>query len=312
MRFILSDSTHANSYGFRTSLEGLDLTRFRSNPVMLYAHDDEKVIGRWENIGLEDGQLTADAVFDTDDADAAKIAGKVERGFLKGCSIGMIVNEMHEVGGEVVATVSELLEASICAVPADANAIALYDRNRRRLSDGDIRKMLLKFDLNNVQTMDKQNQQAEQPKIEELTQANQTLTTANETLTIQLETERKNVADRDKRIADLEAQVAQMEHERIESYLKAAAESGRIEQSEIEHYMKLAEADFDAVKAILDARSNKPQTRLSAVTDGAKAEISAAVWDKMDREGKLAELKATDRARFDELYKAKFGTDCVN
>ena len=308
MRFTLSDSNHANSYGFRTDLGGMSLDRFRRNPVMLYAHDDEKVIGRWENISLEDGQLTADAVFDLDDEQAAAIAGKVERGFLKGCSIGMIVSEMREIGGEVVATISELLEASVCAVPADANAIALYDQNRRRLSDGDIKKMLLNFDLNQNK-MEKQNQQAEQLKIDELTQANQGLAAANESLTAELETVKATLADREGHIEKLEAQVAQMEHERIDAYLKAAAADGRIEPTEVDHYAKLAEADFDTVKSILDGRTAKPQTRLAAVTPGTKAEISAAVWDKMDREGKLAELKATDRARFEELYKAKFGAE---
>lgn len=308
MRFVLTDSTHANSYGFRTAIEGLNLDRFRNNPVMLYAHDDEKVIGRWEDIRVENGRLTAEAVFDTDDAEAALIAGKVERGFLKGCSIGMIVHEMREVNGELVATQSELLEASVCAVPADANAIALYDQNRRRLSAADVKEMLLKFDLNHDK-MEKQNQQAEQLKIDELTQANQGLAAANESLTAELETAKATIADREGHIEKLEAQIAQMEQERIESYLKTAAADGRIEQSEIEHFTKLAEADFDAVKAILDSRSNKPQTRLAAVTAGAKAEVSAAVWDKMDREGKLAELKATDRARFEELYKAKFGAE---
>lgn len=308
MRFILSDSTHANSYGFRTSLEGMSLDRFRNNPVMLYAHDDEKVIGRWENTRIEDGKLTADAVFDIDDPEAAQVAGKVERGFLKGCSIGMIVSEMREMDGEVVATVSELLEASICAVPADANAIALYDQNRRRLSADDVKKMLLKFDLNHNK-MEKQNQQAEQLKIDELTQANQGLAAANESLTAELETAKATIADREGHIEKLEAQIAQMEQERIESYLKAAAADGRIEQSEIEHFTKLAEADFDAVKAILDSRSNKPQTRLAAITAGAKAEVSAAVWDKMDRENRLLDLKRTDEERFRELYRAKFGTE---
>ena len=86
-KFILNDETKVNQYGFRVKNLGLRLGRFLDNPVVLDNHGNEAVIGRWENIQIEGNLLTAEAVFDDKDENAKTIAGKVERGFIKGASI---------------------------------------------------------------------------------------------------------------------------------------------------------------------------------------------------------------------------------
>ena len=159
--FVLCDSRSVNSYGFRIDVDGIDTARFEANPVMLDSHDPERLIGRWENIRKEDGRLLADAVFDLDDEAAKKVAGRVERGFLKGCSVGVIIRELADVDGTAMATRTELMEASLCAIPADAGAVALYDENRRKLNYEDI-KHQLKFNIN----MDKQEKKDEQTLLE--------------------------------------------------------------------------------------------------------------------------------------------------
>ena len=67
MKVVLCDSNTINSYGFRTDVDGIDLTRFKKNPVMLYNHNPLQVIGRWEHITADGGKLTAEPVFDMDD-----------------------------------------------------------------------------------------------------------------------------------------------------------------------------------------------------------------------------------------------------
>ncbi|MBR4583052.1 MAG: hypothetical protein IKO34_04485, partial [Bacteroidales bacterium] len=73
--FVLCDSSSINSQGFRIPLEGMNLDRFRVNPVMLYQHDKYSVIGKWENIRIEDGKLLADAKFDSEDELARQVEG---------------------------------------------------------------------------------------------------------------------------------------------------------------------------------------------------------------------------------------------
>ena len=95
--FLLSDES-TNSYGFKVITAGIDTTQFKRNPVMLFMHDrSTQVIGRWENVRTENDKLYADAVFDEADPEAKKIAGKVERGFIKAASIGISVLERERI-----------------------------------------------------------------------------------------------------------------------------------------------------------------------------------------------------------------------
>ncbi|MGE0931672.1 HK97 family phage prohead protease [Peijinzhouia sedimentorum] len=130
--FVLNDESKTNIYGFRVKNEGIDLTRFNENPVMLAMHRDwdiAAIVGRWINLRVEGTKLLADAEFDMDDEAAAKVAGKVERGFLKACSMGFLWMEENFVKAldgifELVKT--ELLEASLVVIPGNANSVRLY------------------------------------------------------------------------------------------------------------------------------------------------------------------------------------------
>lgn len=129
--FVLNDEKQTNSYGFRVMNAGINLDRFKANPVMLSNHwnNTDNVIGRWENIRIEGSQLKADAVFDENDEDAKKIASKVEGGFLKGCSMGIRFSYEYmeeKPDGSYWLNQSELFEVSIVAVPSNANAVKLY------------------------------------------------------------------------------------------------------------------------------------------------------------------------------------------
>ncbi len=295
MRFVLCDGSAVNSYGFRTSLDGMVLDRFKENPVMLNSHCSDEVIGRWNNIAVEDGRLTADAEFDLDDEHAKAIAGKVERGFLKGCSIGMIVKDMREVDGCLVATVSELLEASICAIPADAHAIRLYDEQRRELSMEDVRLRFLTRDGDGAVTQNQINMSEKEKDVAELTAKVSTLTA--------------DIAERDKRIAELEAQVQQAHEREVETFLSAAVTDGRITEKEKEGFKKLAAADFDAVKELVSARPVKASASLAAMqaqaadTNG----LAGKSWDELDKEGLLASLKADNPELYKKKFEEKFG-----
>jgi len=91
----LNDEAVVNSYGFRILTAGIDLTRFKLNPVMLDGHiqSNQNVIGSWKDITLEGGKLLAEPIFDMEDDNAKLIAGKVERGVIKGASMGIMVSK---------------------------------------------------------------------------------------------------------------------------------------------------------------------------------------------------------------------------
>ncbi len=128
----LNDETKVNSYGFRLLNSGLDLERFRENPMMLAMHRDwdlNAVIGRWKNIRIEGHLLLAEDEFDMEDAEAKKIAGKAARGFLKGCSLGFLFLAEHFIkalDGVFELQKSEPYEGSIVVIPSNKNAVRLY------------------------------------------------------------------------------------------------------------------------------------------------------------------------------------------
>jgi len=144
--FVFNDGSK-NSYGFIIPTSGISLERFKKNPVMLDSHynSTQSVLGNWEDIKADNGILTGVPVFDGDDENAAKIAKKVENGFIKSCSMGITFNrdDLKYVEGALILEKCELYEVSIVAVPSNANAIRLYNTDGELLKENEIQKLCL-------------------------------------------------------------------------------------------------------------------------------------------------------------------------
>ena len=136
-RIILSDSS-LNRYGFRVLTSGMLIEAFKKNPVMLYMHfrdegspiwGDSKAIGHWEDIQLNGDELSAIPIFDKVDDLSKAIAAKYEAGTYNAASVGIRKDLL--VPGQTRETVTEceLMEASIVDIPANSNAVRLYDRS---------------------------------------------------------------------------------------------------------------------------------------------------------------------------------------
>jgi len=159
--FSFNDETKYNSYGFRVLNNGIDLSRFEANPVMLDGHiaTNQSVIGRWKNKNIVGSQLMYEPEFDTEDENAKKIAGKVERGFLKAVSMGLLFDPnkfVVEANGKLALTESELVEASIIPIPSNAGALRLYvqkDGKLHLMQEDEVKLCLTAF--NNQQTFNK-------------------------------------------------------------------------------------------------------------------------------------------------------------
>lgn len=145
--FIFNDETIENTYGFSILTEGIGLTRFSKNPIMLSDHwnSNSNVIGKWQDVKKEGGLLTAIPDFDTDDEDAAKIAGKVERDYIKACSMGIIFDreDLAVIGSKVILTKCELVEVSIVPVPSNANAVRLMHADGKPMEEKEIQELSL-------------------------------------------------------------------------------------------------------------------------------------------------------------------------
>lgn len=280
--FVLSDGSKTNSHGFRIDLTGLLLDRFNLNPVMLYMHDPNQLIGQWENLKVDNNKLFADPDFDLEDENAKIIAGKVERGYLKGASLGIVILEMKEIGGEYVATKSELIEASVVPVPSDAGAIRLYDENSNELT---FEQVKLKYIVQNPKKTTKMDE--------------------NEKKEMQ-----QQLAEKDNEITQLKAKLAESEKEKVASFLQAGVAAGKITEKEVPGLAKLAEKDFATVKELVDSREGKASTTLSEQVQRPAGGASSSStgreswtylqWMKEDTKG-LQKMKTENPTEFAKL-----------
>lgn len=154
-RIILSEES-VNSYGFRVLTRGIDLSGFEKNPVMLYDHRRYSYlpIGTWDKTRIESNQLTAEPIFDLEDEEAARIAGKYDRKILNAASIGIDILATSDdpadmLPGQRLPTVTKckLYEASIVPIPSNTNAVRLF-RNGQPIDMSDVTAISLAFNIN--------------------------------------------------------------------------------------------------------------------------------------------------------------------
>ncbi|MBK5719785.1 HK97 family phage prohead protease [Dysgonomonas sp. Marseille-P4677] len=302
--FILSDSSQTNTKGFRVALSGGRFERFDSNPVMLYDHDTKLVIGRWEKRSIENGKMTATAVFDAGDPIAAEKARKVKEGFLRGASIGIIPLKMEEIGDEYVLTDWELIEASITPIPSDAGAVRLYNEKREVIS---FEQLKLSFSNNNKisKKMD------EKDTIVLTGTTRQSLGLSANPTAKQIELA---VQEKDDKIDELNKKVDKLEKAHVETYLSQAVKDGKITEKEKADYVKLSQGDnFDNVKSIIDAKQTEGSLSLKELADKGKTDLTAGDrsswswmdWAKKDNKGlqRLSHENPTEFERLKTEYK---------
>lgn len=137
---ILSDES-VNRYKFRVLSDGIE---FIDDEIpMFYNHDHEQgelPIGKLTNLRVENGQLLADPVWDEDDNKAMKVKSKVDKGFIKGASIGFDVLETSVdpsvlLEGQTHATVTKCLLVEASPTPMRANIGARFlSKNGKRVT----------------------------------------------------------------------------------------------------------------------------------------------------------------------------------
>ncbi len=142
-KFIVN-TERVNEYGYRILTDGIDTEQYERNPVVLYYHerarDPKQVVGRVVKLYKENSQLIAEIEFDVADDFAAALAGKVERGFIRMCSLNADVietsiDEKLILAGQTLETVTKckLVEISIVDIGGNDNALKL-SRNGEKVS----------------------------------------------------------------------------------------------------------------------------------------------------------------------------------
>ncbi|PIF44915.1 hypothetical protein CLU96_1913 [Chryseobacterium sp. 52] len=272
-RFVLNDENVINSYGFKIPTAGIYLGRFNANPVMLDGHwnSNDSVIGKWKDIEISNGNLSAETVFNLKDPKAKSISEKVDDDFIKSASMGVAFKreDLQMVNGELTLTKCELLEASIVAIPSNANALKLY-------VDG---KALTEFDVQTLCLSVAQNapDDIETPPVQQL-QTENTMLKLSELAFLALgfaeftkeasETEinkavlalKKSKEDAETKLTAAELKLSALEDKEKTEQLALstklvddAVASGRITADKKQSFLDLAAQNFDLAKSTIES-----------------------------------------------------------
>lgn len=112
------------------SLAGWELEHYRNNPVVLWGHDHNHLIGIATSIEIVDGKMVAKGKFAPTEEGQEK-RKLYEQGFLRATSVGFIEKERE---GNLI-TKSELLEFSFVSVPANPYALSLALKEGRSIDE---------------------------------------------------------------------------------------------------------------------------------------------------------------------------------
>ncbi len=334
-RFILTNS-QLNSFGFRVLTAGVDLEEFKQNPIMLWMHnrafrgtkDEVLPLGYWDDLKVEGDEISAVPFFDDNDQFAMQIYHKVENGTIRTCSAGIIPIEVSEdekylLPGQIRPTITKgkLKEASITDIGANpgALAVALYDANEKLITLSDkgidsilpeiktLNMKLIQLKAEDVATKLKLGDNATSEEVvaaidnmvqlaSDLTTKNQSLETKNTELQSQLDTVQKEA-------------VAQ----KITTLVDGAIAERKISPSAKEHFVKLAEGDFESVEKLLSEMPSAPSVQASVnagLKDGV-VNLADKSWDELHKSGALATVKLNDPTAYNRIYKEKFGKEPV-
>lgn len=340
---IVITSERVNNYGFRVLTDGIDLSQYDKNPLMLWMHirpfgsQEGQILALGNVIELQREDhpelgrvITGLPVFDEDDKFAMRIYKKYDNGTYRMASAGLRPIEWsdapaHLIAGQRGATLvlSMLEEISLCDIGGndDAVQVALYDDNgaliQLSLNGENAAIPTLKNPFTDMSKIEltaakaavmlglKEVSTADEfeTKVIEIVQLAHSQKTQIETLTREKTELKTKLDDIDKATLQGEANVM----------LSAAVTARKITQDEVPFYEgQISDrASFDKVKLHLDAKGGTA-TIQSIVGNGDASKVSlyaGKTWGELDKADKLAQLKKDDFNLFKQLHFAEFGTE---
>jgi len=329
-RFVISTETK-NNLGFKVRTSGIDLKQFNKNPLLLWMHkrpkgerkDEILPLGFWEDLQVNaDGQLTGVPSFDETDDFAMSIYNKVENGTLKMASAGLSPLDWKEENGENWLDKSVLLEASLCDIGSnpDALAVVLYDENEQviTLSQDYLTKVLppknldmKKIELSpSVLPLLKLADGATPQEAEEAIQRIVTLANKQKTQINTLQTEKEEeVKLREKAEGDLKKLKEDQEAAQKTALLdKAIKEERKITEDQREDFVQLS---YEQAKSILDKMTPNPtaQSQFDQGSEKTKDKYVKLSWKELDKKGMLIALKNEDFGLFKAKFQEEFGKE---
>ena len=318
-------NSSVNSYGTRVLTNGLDISQYERNPVLLYMHERGTVIGYMKDLRLEGDELTGEPVFDEASELSQRCKKQWEFGSLRMVSIGIDIIETSESPEHILQgqsrptiTKSKLDEVSVVDIGANDDAIVLK-KDGRRLINENINEVLHLMKPNNNQQKLKEMKLNEialllgLPETADETKVKETISSMME-LRSDLEASTKEVETLSAQIATLKEEKEAMELAGITGAVDKAIAERRIEASKKEQFVELGKkVGVEELENVFAAMTVKEKA--SAVLRGGRAVTEGNSEWKTLRDvpaDKIAELRANDREEYARLYKATYDMEPTN
>lgn len=320
-----------NCYGTRVVTEGIDLSQYTRNPVLLWMHrrafdGDAMPIGRVENLRVEDGKLIGTPVFDQNDDFAKQIESKWESGFLRMASAALepietSADEALVLPGQTRETVtrSKLIEVSIVDIGGNDEALQLCG------ADGKVMKLAAGEDTPGLPLL-KENEPEPAP---EDTPGEGEENNNNKHQTTAMNKEQLTLLGLSEGASDEQATAAlQLMKTKADSAatLQLAAVTQCVDQAiadrkilaeQREHFIKLGKSagaemlaeTFKSMPAQTKPTETLHLSKESAAGSGSPAAKSYKKLSEVPQDELLA-LRKEQPAEYMRLYKAEYGVDC--
>lgn len=317
--YVLSDSS-VNEYGFRLLTSGYEIESFRKNPIGYYMHKREDgIVLKWEDLRIEEDQVLGVPVINLVNARGEQTLQEVENGFLNAASVGHIVVLEYSLDKELMLpgqtgpTITRWYnkECSLVDIPGNCNALTqLYDANENEMNLADMSGNKSIYAIGNNELLTTMAAYLKMDKTSDALQIGK----AVEQLTLkatQLEAENQLLyEERNRLTATLEEiQKSRMKAE-VQSLLVRALEDKKVT---VELRDRLA-ADYagnpEGLRTLLAAMPAYRSIAEQLNQPRAEGNVSEWTWDDYERNDpsgkKLMELRATDGAKYQELFNNKF------
>lgn len=300
-----------NSYGTRVLTDGMDISQYARNPVLLYMHERGNVIGYVKNVKAENGEVTGELMFDDASELSSRCKKQFEFGSLRMVSAGLDVvgtSDKKEllVEGQTRPTITKsiLREVSVADIGANDDALVLhYEGKKINLgTDGYCPLPLLNKNNNN-----KKNENMEQKAI--ALQLGLPETATDEMITLKL----KELQSAKTENEHLQQEKAALELSQITGLVEGAIADHRLGAESKEQFIslgkKIGAEDLDKT-----LKAMTPKVKLSAIVGhqgGAPSQQGYAAYKKLSEvpASQMLELRDNHRDEYARLYKAEYGMD---
>ncbi len=315
-QFVLSDSS-LNVYGFRLLTSGYQLESFQKNPIGYYMHRREDGIAlKWDDLRIEGDTIVGTPVINLSNQRGDQTFDEIEHGFLNAASVGHIVvleysnDPSMMLPGQTGPTITKWYnkECSLVDIPGNCNALTnLYDAQENALMLPDL-MATGSLPFTGLSDTIKKGL---------LLDATATTAEAEQALMVLLDKHQKNEAElqqlrdnKEQLEREVAAQKAEQSKNKVNSILAKALEDRKItvavQQRLAADYAQNPEGLLQLVSALPEYKSITENIRLSAQNNFAN--WSWDDFEKNDPTGKhLNELRASDPAKYQFIFEAKFG-----